>query len=260
MTMNIFVTNDDGVFAQGLRELVRELKKIGRVVVVAPDRERSAIGHAVTFFDPLRLHKLEESRRCVIYSSTGTPTDCILLGLHHVMKKRKPDLVVTGINIGPNMGDDITYSGTVSSAMEGALSGIPTMAVSIASFNNPHFPTAAAIAAKLAPVVVENGLEPRTFLNVNVPSVPLDEIKGIEITCQGQSRYIQQFEEKYDPRGRAYYWFANNLPEGIAEEGTDFYAIRRNYVSVTPLQLNLTCRRTMTALKEWNLSQIIPFS
>ncbi|MGV8125438.1 MAG: 5'/3'-nucleotidase SurE [Vulcanimicrobiota bacterium] len=257
--MNIFVTNDDGVFAKGLRELVKELKKIARVVVVAPDRERSAIGHAVTFFDPLRMHKLEESRKSIIYSSTGTPTDCILLGLCHVMKK-KPDLVITGINIGPNMGDDITYSGTVSSAMEGALRGIPTMAVSVASFKDPHFSTAAVVAARLAPIVVENGLEPRTFLNINVPSVPIEEIKGIEITSQGESRYIQQFEEKYDPRGKAYYWFANNLPEGIAEEGTDFHAIRRNFVSVTPLQLNLTCHKTKAMLKEWNLSRLVPFS
>jgi 5'-nucleotidase len=254
--MNVLITNDDGVFSQGFAELINELQTFCSVTAVAPDRERSAIGHAVTFFDPIRVQRLEKRRHATIYSSTGTPTDCVLLGLSSLSRK-KPDLIITGINLGPNVGDDITYSGTVSSAMEGALRGIPSMAVSLATFTEPLFRTAAVIAGRIARMIHAQGLPPRTLLNVNVPNVPLEKIAGISITCQGESTYDQKFTRRKDPRGKDYFWFAHSRPIGDDLEGTDFYALSHNFVSITPLQLNLTCATTIKSLKKWGLSGIL---
>lgn len=254
--MNILVTNDDGVASPGLLELISALQTLGKVTAVAPDRERSAIGHGVTFFESLRVNKLRDEKRCALYSASGTPTDCIMLGLCCFLKG-KPDLIVCGINLGPNIGDDVTYSGTVSSAMEGALRGIPSMAVSLATFAEPVFSTAAAIAAKIAPVLLEKGIPARTFLNVNVPNVSLPEIRGIEITSQGESIYLQKFIRRKDPRGRDYYWLDHSRPQGRMIKGTDFYALSRNCVSVTPLHLDLTDHKFTGRMKKWNLSGIL---
>ncbi|MDQ7824251.1 MAG: 5'/3'-nucleotidase SurE [Candidatus Eremiobacteraeota bacterium] len=255
--MDILITNDDGINAPGLIALIDEAKRLGNVIAVAPHQERSAIGHGITFFHPLRMHRVVREKHCQIYSSTGTPTDCILLGLTHLMKKKRPDIIITGINRGPNIGDDITYSGTVSSAMEGALRGIPSMAVSVGEFQDPRYDTAAVIALRLVPLVLSYGLPPRTLLNVNVPSVELDDIKGIAITRQGRSSYVQSFLKRRDPRGHDYFWFNYSNPSGNKEKGTDFDALSRNYVSVTPLQLDLTCHATMGSLKEWDLPRIL---
>ncbi len=252
--MNILVTNDDGVSSQGLAELLKELKKIGRVTAVAPHCERSAVGHAVTFFNPLRLQVVSDERNCRVFSSDGTPTDCILIGLCHILKK-KPDLIITGINLGANIGDDITYSGTVTSAMEGALRGVPSMAVSIATFVEPLFHTAAVVAGRIARMIAKEGLMPRTFLNVNVPNLPLEEIRGVEITTQGQSTYIQKFVKRTDPRGRDYFWFNHSVPSGKKEKGTDFHARSQSRISITPLQLDLTCYNSIDNLKKWKLSE-----
>jgi 5'-nucleotidase len=254
--MNVLITNDDGVSSQGFSELIEELRKFCTVTAIAPDRERSAIGHAVTFFDPLRVHRLEKKKRATVYSSSGTPTDCILLGLSSLMRT-KPDLIITGINLGPNVGDDITYSGTVSSAMEGALRGIPSMAVSLATFTEPFFKTAAIIAGRIAKIVYAKGLRPRTLLNVNVPNVPLSRIVGISITSQGESTYDQKFTRRKDPRGRDYFWFAHSRPVGKAAEGTDFHALSNNFVSITPLQLNLTCSTTIRSLRKWDFTSLL---
>jgi 5'-nucleotidase len=171
--------------------------------------------------------------------------------------RKPPDLIVTGINIGPNVGDDVTYSGTVSSAMEGALRGIPSMAVSIATFQHPHFHTAAVVAARIAPLVVAQGLASRTFLNVNVPNLELHQIEGIEVTHQGKSNYRQSFSKRKDPRGNDYYWFTYHSPAGDPEPGSDFHALSRNRVSVTPLSMNFTCRKSLQKIKSWNLDPII---
>jgi 5'-nucleotidase len=254
--MKILVTNDDGVTSAGLTELLKELKRIGTVTAIAPHCERSAIGHAVTFFSPLRMQLITKEKGCSIFSCDGTPTDCILLGLNHLLKE-KPDIIITGINLGANIGDDITYSGTVTSAMEGALRGIPSMAVSIATFEKPLFYTAAQVAAWIARCMVSEGIAPRTFLNVNVPNVKPGDLEGIEITCQGESTYIQKFIKRKDPRGRDYFWLDHSRPTGKEAEGTDFYALSRNHVSVTPLKLDLTCHKSRASLKKWNLNDVL---
>lgn len=256
--MSIFITNDDGVSSKGLLELVKSISRIENVISVAPDRERSAIGHGISFTKPLRIELVEKGKNYSIYSSNGTPTDCALLGLCSIMKE-KPSMVISGINLGANLGDDITYSGTVSSAMEGALRNIPSMAVSIGTFTDPLFHTAAVVAANIARLILEKGgLEPRTLLNVNVPNMPLSSIPGIEITRQGTSNYNQCFVKRKDPIGKDYYWLSRIAPEGNIEKGTDFSAISRNMISITPLQLNLTCHKSLSSLMEWKLDESLP--
>ncbi|MFH0801171.1 MAG: 5'/3'-nucleotidase SurE [bacterium] len=251
--MHFLVTNDDGVFAEGLTALVRELRKIAKVTVVAPDRERSAVGHALTFFDPIRVQKIREEKRVKVYSCDGTPSDCVLLGIYSLMDER-PDLVVSGINKGGNLGDDITYSGTVSAAMEGIIHGVPSFAVSVASFQDVRFDVAARWARIIAGKIMREGLPPRTFLNVNVPNLPAEEIKGFSITRQGRSIYEQRVLKRFDPRGTEYYWLTGELPTGEPEDGTDFEAVFRGFVSITPVHLCLTDFSQMERLKKWNLT------
>ena len=251
--MHFLVTNDDGVFAEGLAALVRELRKIAKVTVVAPDRERSAVGHALTFFDPIRVQKIREEKRVKVYSCDGTPSDCVLLGIYSLMDER-PDLVVSGINKGGNLGDDITYSGTVSAAMEGIIHGVPSFAVSLASFQDVRFDVAARWARIIASKIMREGLPPRTFLNVNVPNLPAEEIKGFSITRQGRSIYEQRVLKRFDPRGTEYYWLTGELPTGEPEDGTDFEAVFRGFVSITPIHLCLTDFSQMERLKKWNLT------
>jgi 5'-nucleotidase len=250
--LRILVSNDDGVHSEGLLALVEELRTIGHVTVVAPDRERSAVGHSLTFFHPLRVNKLREDEGCVVYASDGTPTDCVLLGIYGLMESR-PDLVVSGINRGSNLGDDITYSGTVSAAMEGMIHGVPSFAVSMASFENLHWNTAAVVARRIALAVLANGLPPKTLLNVNVPNVPLEELGGIEATEQGHTIYDQRLIKRTDPRGSDYYWITGAIPRGEPMDGTDFAAIFNNRVSITPIQINLTNRPFMRELRGWDL-------
>lgn len=251
--MHFLVTNDDGVFAEGLAALVRELRKIAKVTVVAPDRERSAVGHALTFFDPIRIQKIREEKRVKVYSCDGTPSDCVLLGIYSLMEER-PDLVVSGINKGGNLGDDITYSGTVSAAMEGIIHGVPSFAISVASFQDVRFDAAARWARIIAGQIMREGLPPRTFLNVNVPNLPAEEIKGFSITRQGRSIYEQRVLKRFDPRGTEYYWLTGELPTGEPEDGTDFEAVFRGFVSITPVHLCLTDFSQMERLKKWNLT------
>lgn len=250
--MHFLVTNDDGVFADGLAALVNELKKIAEITVVAPDRERSAVGHALTFFNPLRVQTIKQDKKVIVYSSDGTPSDCILLGIYDLMP-RKPDLVISGINRGANMGDDVTYSGTVSAAMEGIIHGVPSFAISLAAFSEVYYDYAASFARKLAKSIVKYGLPPRTFLNVNVPNVPDEKIQGLEITKQGESIYDQRLIKRMDPRGIEYYWITGALPTGEAEEGTDFKAVYENKVSITPIQLNMTNHDLIEEIKKWEI-------
>lgn len=254
--MNILITNDDGVHAEGLMVLKAELEKIGRVFVVAPDRPRSACGHSITLHKPLRAEKVALRDGSVAYASNGTPSDCVSLALLGIVEE-PVDLVVSGINLGPNLGWDLTYSGTVSAAMEGAIMGARSFAISVAGFSKSiDYSAAARLSASLSMIFSERSLPESTLLNVNVPNRPASEIKGIRITRQGTRRYSGQLEKRTDPMGRDYYWLGGDLPTDTLEEGTDVHAVANGYVSVTPVHLDLTDYRSVDVIRDWGIEEI----
>lgn len=248
--MKMLVTNDDGIAAPGIKALAEALKELGDVTVVAPDRERSAVGHSLTLHAPLRVFELRDGW----YAVDGTPTDCVNMGIHSLLSY-KPDLVVSGINHGGNMGDDITYSGTVAAAMEANLMGIPALAVSLATFGpTGHFSDAARVAVHVVREILRQGLPTDTFLNLNVPNLPYGDIKPIRITRQGKRSFVGKIVDKTDPRGRKYYWIGSEEPSFLDDEGTDFNAVGNGHASITPLHLDLTNHRAMETLKQWQLA------
>jgi 5'-nucleotidase len=240
----ILVSNDDGIHSAGLAALTDALEPIGEVVVVAPDREQSACSHALTLHRPLRIDEVRPGR----FTVDGTPTDCVNLAMNAILKQR-PALLVSGINRGANLGDDVTYSGTVSAAMEGTLLGVPSIAMSLIGRSTFDFAVAASFATRLARWVLEHGLPPDTLLNVNVPQ----EFEGaapraVVLTRMGRRRYGDAIVEKLDPRGRKYYWIGGEDVPFVAEEGTDFHAVHQGLISVTPIHLDLTNYRTLDLL------------
>ena len=239
----ILVSNDDGVHSQGIVALADALAALGEVVVVAPDRERSAVSHALTLHRPLRVEPIGPGR----FAVDGTPTDCVNLAVNGILPRR-PVLVASGINNGANLGDDVTYSGTVSAAMEGTLLGIPSLAVSLIGRPPFHFEAAAVFAARLATWVVERGLPADTLLNVNVPGDGV-VAKGFALTRMGRRRYGDAIVEKVDPRGKKYYWIGGEELAFVEEEGTDFHAVNQGLISVTPIHLDLTNYKSFDALK-----------
>jgi 5'-nucleotidase len=236
----ILVTNDDGVFSSGIKLLAEELAPLGEVLVVAPDREQSASSHALTLHRPLRLQRLEENW----YAVDGTPTDCVNLGVLSLLKEQLPDIVVSGINFGLNLGDDVTYSGTVSATFEGSLLGIPSVAFSQEVAEGFSFERGARFARRLVESLLSFGREPAVLLNVNFPAGPF---RGVRLTRLGRREYKQAIVEKVDPRGRKYFWIAGT-PEWELAEGTDQSAISEGCVSVTPLHLDLTDYRRLAQL------------
>lgn len=248
--MKVLITNDDGYNAAGIRALADAFRRCAEeVVVVAPDRERSAAGHALTLHHPLRAAEVSPG----IFAVDGTPTDCINLGIHNLIGF-KPDLVVSGVNHGANLGDDITYSGTVSAAMEAMLMGIPGIAVSLACKGpGAHFEAAAEFAASLAEKVAAEGLPPDTFLNVNVPDLPAEEVRRPLITRQGKRKFEGAIIDKIDPRGRKYYWIGTSEMAFLDLEGTDYHAVTRGHISVTPLHLDLTNYASLETLRAWKI-------
>jgi 5'-nucleotidase len=248
--LNILVTNDDGINALGIRALAQHLGEIGKVSIVAPDRERSAVGHALTLHHPLRAVKLGEN----MYAVDGTPTDCVNLGINSLLSI-KPDIVISGINHGANLGDDITYSGTVSAAMEATLMGIPSFAISLATTTETdNFVPAARFAAKLAEIIIRQGLPNDTFLNVNVPNHPPELLKKPLITCQGKRSYEGMIINNIDPRGRNYYWIGSVDLHFHDVAGSDYYAVTRGHISITPLHLDLTNYASLKELESWDIS------
>ena len=235
----ILVTNDDGVFSEGLKLLAQALSDLGEVVVVAPDREQSASGHSLTLHRPLRMRQLREGW----YAVDGTPTDCVNLAVLWLLKERPPDLVCSGINFGLNMGDDVTYSGTVSATFEGTLLGIPSVAFSQEVSEEFTFEIAARFARRFVSLLLSKPLAKDLLLNVNIPAGGYDAVR---LTRLGRRRYKQSVVEKIDPRGRKYYWIAGT-PEWQREEGTDYEAVSSGAVSVTPLHLDLTDYRNLEA-------------
>lgn len=248
--MKILVTNDDGILAPGIQVLAEALRQQGEVAVVAPDRERSAVGHALTLHHPLRATKLAEN----VFAVDGTPTDCVNLGIHTLLSF-KPDIVISGINRGGNLGDDISYSGTVSAAMEATLMGIPAFAVSLATIaENANYDAAAAFSARLARLVLKKGLPPDTFLNVNVPDLPSASLLPPVVSFQGKRRYEGMIVDKIDPRGRSYYWIGSVDLKFHDVEGSDYNAVTSGHISVTPLHLDLTNYSSIDSLKKWDLA------
>ena len=241
----ILVTNDDGVHSDGIHALAAALAPLGDVTIVAPHVEASAIGHALTLRRPLRMERLRDR----VYEVDGTPTDCVNIALTQLYAPSggAPDLVVSGINKGYNLGDDVTYSGTVSGALEGALLGIPSIAVSLDRTLEPYdFSHAAAAAASLAHAVLDKGLPPQTFLNINVPT---GRPAGTRVTVQGKRNHITVVAERMDPRGRPYYWIEEGENEWEPHDRSDYQAVRDGYVSVTPLQPDLTAHDALAAVE-----------
>ena len=251
----ILITNDDGIYAEGLLALKSQMDAIGEVHVIAPDRPRSACGHSITLHKPLRMHKVRLPDGSYGYSTNGTPSDCVSLAVLDLVKEGV-DLVMSGINWGPNLGWDLTYSGTVSAAMEAAIMGIPAIAVSVSSYDEDvSFDYAAEFAAHLAKIVLQHGLPEDTLLNVNVPNVPAARIRGIEITRQGKRRYSGKIEKRTDPLGRAYYWLGGDTAMDDLDEGTDVKAIADDKVSVTPVHLDLTGYPALDDVRAWGVEQ-----
>lgn len=252
--MRVLITNDDGISSPGLQALVRAFEEVAETFVVAPEHERSATGHAITLHKPLRAQPMTIPGSSIrAWATNGTPADCVVLGMLALLPAR-PDVVVSGINVGPNLGRDLTYSGTVSGAMEGAIFRIPSIAVSIGSFRNPIFSVAAGFAVRLARAILARGLPDDTLLNVNVPNLPAHEVAGVEITRQGAQRYISRLEKRSDPRGRTYYWLTGEPAPQADEEGTDSWALAHARISVTPIGLDLTNGSAAAYLRAWGLS------
>lgn len=253
--MHILVTNDDGVNAPGLLALTREVQALGRVTVLAPDHNWSASGHVKTMHRPLRVKDalLADGTRAL--ASDGAPSDCVALALLGILEE-PVDLVVSGINPNANLGHDVTYSGTVTAAMEAVIWGLPGVAISLDSPGNSlevlDYGPAARLARRVAANVLRRGLPKGVLLNVNVPYLPDEQIKGVKITRQGLRVYRDRLDRRIDPRGRPYYWIGGEAPTGVPEEGTDFGALAEGYVSVTPLQLDLTACDALEELAGWD--------
>ena len=254
--MNILITNDDGIYAEGLLVLKNALEKVGKVLVVAPDRPRSACGHSITLHKPLRAEQVKLADGSTGYASNGTPSDCVSLALLGLAEDNI-DLVVSGINRGPNLGWDLTYSGTVSAAMEGAIAGVQSFAISVASYMmEVDYSAAAQFAVKIAKILSVSKLPESTLLNINVPDLSSSEIKGVQITKQGKRRYTGSIEKRSDPSGRAYYWLGGDLPVDSLDEGTDTKAVADDYISVTPVHLDLTDYKALESISTWGISDI----
>ncbi len=254
MEKHILVTNDDGVMAPGLFALVKEMRGLGKVSVLAPDRNWSGSGHVKTLDRPMRVTEVQLPDGSIAYACDGAPSDCVALATLGYFKE-PIDLVVSGINVGANLGHDVTYSGTVTAAMEAGIAGVPGIAVSLevpqGFLNEIDFGPAARAARLVVQQVFDNGLPPEILLNINVPFLPEDQIQGFRLTRQGLRVYHSRLDERVDPRGRPYYWIGGEAPTGVAERGTDIGALAKGFISVTPLQLDLTAYHVLSNLSSW---------
>ncbi len=245
----ILVTNDDGIQSKGIIALAKALREIGNVYTVAPGIEQSAVAHSLTLHRPLRVAKIKKN----LYAVDGTPADCIHLGVNTILPKR-PRLIVSGINKGGNLGDDIIYSGTVSAAFEGTLLGIPSFAISLVSRSDFKFDVAARFAVRMARRILRKGLPKNTFLNINIPNLDEKEIKSYKITCQGRLIHSgDEVIEKVDPRGRKYYWIGGGQLVFDKGRNTDVQAVSKSFISITPLNLDLTNHSAIRELRRWKI-------
>jgi 5'-nucleotidase len=256
MSKHILVTNDDGVMAPGLLAMANEIRKLGKVSILAPDRNWSGGGHVKTLDRALRVKEVRLADGSTAYAGDGAPSDCVALGMLGYFKE-PIDLVVSGINADANLGHDVTYSGTVTAAMEAVIAGIPAVAVSLevpdGHIGEIDYRPAAHATRQIVQHVIKNGLPKEILLNVNVPFMAEDQIRGFRLTRQGLRVYHSRLDERIDPRGRPYYWIGGDAPTGVPERGTDVGALAEGFVSVTPLQLDLTAYHALTDLNTWSL-------
>ena len=253
--MRILISNDDGIDAPGINALAETLKEIGEVTVVAPHRERSTSGHSLTLHKALRCYEVKPG----FFSVSGTPADCVYMATRHIMKDKRPDIVVSGINKGANLGGDIYYSGTVAAAREAATCGLKSIAISLVySHHAPpatyHWETACAFAKIFVPMILKYPLKTNTILNINCPNQPLKEIKGAKLAKQGVRYYSDEIAERLDPRNRRYYWLGGEYKGFENTPGSDCVVVDQNYVSITPLKVDSTDYELMEEFKKWNIS------
>ena len=248
---NILVTNDDGIFAPGIYALWEAMQEIGEVTVVAPDTEKSAVGHAITITDPIRVQQIHRKNGFEGFAVKGTPADCVKIAGRSLMKT-PPDIVVSGINSGANVGSNVIYSGTVSAATEGTILGIPSVAISLNSIKGGDMTASQKVAVTVVKKVLENGLPSGILLNVNVPNISEKSIKGYRITKQGKVVFKDRFEKREDPRGKLYYWMKGEIINDNNSE-TDGFAIQNKFVSITPIHYQLTAESFLKTLKSWDL-------
>jgi 5'-nucleotidase len=253
--LHVLISNDDGIDAPGLHALVSEVKTFADVTVVAPDRQQSAVGHAITMNFPLRVMPYSREGKFYGYAVQGTPADAVKLGVGYLLK-RPPDLVLSGVNHGSNTAISVIYSGTVSAATEGTVLGIPSMAISLTTHGKADFTYAAKFGARLARLVAKRGLPLGTLLNVNVPAVPPSRIRGVRVTRQGASVWNDAFEVRRDPANREYFWLTGRLKVTDTKPDVDEVAVRQRYVSVTPIRYDLTDRKMLVGLKKWKLEDL----
>src|SRR5689334_3271108 len=244
--LRILITNDDGIHSPGLTLLAKALSRLGEVWVVAPDRERTAVAHAVTLHKPLRVHEVGKR----VYTVNGTPVDCVNLALLNILPKL-PHLLVSGINKGVNLGDDVLYSGTVSAAVEGTIHGIPSMAVSQEGREQFHFATGAYYAVRVAKLILRRGLPEETLLNVNIPNRTAETVTGVRVTCLSRRRFENPIIEKVDPHGKSYFWIAGTRVSWSRNKDADHEAIAEGAVSLTPLHLDSTNYGALDQLRSW---------
>ncbi|MDP6727060.1 MAG: 5'/3'-nucleotidase SurE [Candidatus Marinimicrobia bacterium] len=250
---HILVTNDDGIYAPGIKALWEAMSELGHVTVVAPNREQSAVGHAITLSDPLRVDKVNRSNGFKGFSVDGTPSDCVKIATQALLEV-EPNVIISGINLGSNTGTNIIYSGTVSAATEGTMLKIPSVAVSLNSFESRDFAGAKKAAKTVVSHVLEKGLPEKTLLNVNVPAISENELKGYKITQQGNVAFRDSFEKRVDPKGRVYYWMTGQMFDPDEEPNMDHNAIMDNFVSISPIHYRLTNHDFLDELKSWDLS------
>jgi 5'-nucleotidase len=246
--MRVLLTNDDGIHAHGLRALYQELKSDFQVHIVAPDSEMSAVGHAITLTSPLSVQKVYKNGSFFGYGVKGTPADCVKIAVQELLEAA-PDVILSGINQGANVGVNVLYSGTVSAATEGAFLGIPSVAISLDTRTNPDFRFAARFSREIIRFIRENGLRERTALNVNVPALPPEKIRGVSITRQGVARFREKFERRIDPRGNVYYWLSGETPLEEGNPDADARALKEKRITITPISYDLTCAEELFRLK-----------
>ena len=252
--MKVLITNDDGIHAQGIYHLKNTLEQDHDVTVVAPDTERSAVGHAITLSDPLRVYEVFKDEKFFGYAVNGTPADCVKLGIKSLLSE-PPDLVVSGINLGPNTAINIIYSGTVSAAAEAVIMGVPGLAVSLASFHVHEYEFACKLTRELVEKIKQFGLRNGTLLNVNVPAVKPAEIRGVVISRQGKGRFEEFFDKRVDPTNRVYYWLAGKRMHLDTDPDVDDVVVTENKVSITPIRYDLTDHEMLAQLKEWGIER-----
>ena len=253
--MKILVTNDDGIFAEGIRSLTKALVDVGDVFVIAPNRQRSATGHAITMHEPLRVERVNYFELDVeAWAVSGTPSDCVKLGVE-VLMKEKPDIIFSGINKGANLGTDVLYSGTVSAAIEGAMLGFPSIAVSLAAYQDLDYAFAAKFSKNLAQLLKEKHLPEETLLNVNIPNLKEEFIKGVRVSSLGVRKYKNSFIERIDPQGQSYYWMGGEILDEDNGEHTDIFSIKSGYISVTPIHFDLTRFDLLSQVEQWNIKK-----